>query len=90
MTAELPTEFALIAGRGVYPRLVLEEARKHGVARIVLVAFRGETDRRLARLADEVRWLHLGRVGRLLDALKESGVRHAIMAGQAQYSSCEE
>lgn len=82
MDSAVPTEFALIAGRGAYPRLIIEEARRHRVERVVLVAFRGETARGLARLADEVHWLSLGQIGRLLDVLKESGARHAIMAGQ--------
>ncbi len=77
-----PERFALIAGRGDYPRLLAEAARKRGVSHIHLVAFKGETNRRLAALADSVDWINLGQIGRMLDSLRNSGAKHAIMAGQ--------
>ncbi len=77
-----PRSFVLLAGRGDYPRLLLQEARRHGVERIGVIGFRGETDPALLRAADWSRWIHLGQMGRLLDALRESGMSEAIMAGQ--------
>ncbi|MBM4142926.1 MAG: LpxI family protein [Lentisphaerae bacterium] len=82
MTEMLPDALGLIAGRGVYPLLVAQGARKAGVRRIHAVAFRGETERAIAARADSVRWIHMGRLGGLLDALRETGARHAVMAGQ--------
>ena len=49
-----PETLGLIAGRGVYPLLLAESARQQGVQRLVTVAFRGETERAIARLADDV------------------------------------
>ncbi len=77
-----PERLALIAGRGDYPRLLAEAARRHGVSQIHLVAFKGETHRSLAALADTVDWIHLGQIGKMLDALRNTGAKHAIMAGQ--------
>jgi UDP-2,3-diacylglucosamine hydrolase len=77
-----PNEIALIAGKGVYPRLLAEAAKKQGVSRLFAVAFRRETDRVIEKVADEVAWIYLGQFGHMLDALKASGVRHAVMAGQ--------
>ncbi len=72
----------LIAGNGAYPRLLAESARTHGVRRLCVVAFRGETDPAVARLADEACWLRLGQIGALLDALRRFQCPHAVMAGQ--------
>lgn len=72
----------LIAGSGQYPHLVIEGARAAGVSRVVVIAFEGETDPALAEEADQVVWMRVGQLGRLLDAAKKSGCRRALMAGQ--------
>ncbi|MBI3987052.1 MAG: UDP-2,3-diacylglucosamine diphosphatase LpxI [Lentisphaerae bacterium] len=78
----MPQQLGLIAGRGAYPRLLAESARKQGVRRLFVVAFKKETDSVIEKLADEVRWIHLGQLGALLEAFRESGVAQAVMAGQ--------
>ncbi len=75
-------ELAIIAGRGVYPRLLAESARKQGVQRLLAVAFKGETDRVIEKHVDEVQWLRLGKLDHLFDALESFGVKHVVMAGQ--------
>ena len=82
MEATLPEHLALIAGKGAYPRLLAESARTQGVQRLVAIAFRGETDSAIRHVVDETHWLHVGQLTRLLDTLKLTGVRHAVMAGQ--------
>jgi DUF1009 family protein len=72
----------LIAGRADYPLLLARAARSSGVKRITAVAFKGETSREIAQVADEVIWSHAGSLGELLDALRRSGAKHAVMAGQ--------
>jgi DUF1009 family protein len=72
----------LIAGRADYPLLLARAARAGGVRRIFAAAFKGETRREIAQVADETIWLHVGSLGALLDALKNSGATHAVMAGQ--------
>lgn len=75
-------ELALLAGKGDYPLLLAQSARKQGVKRIVAVAFRRETDRAITRFADETHWVYLGQLQALLDAFRATGIRHAVMAGQ--------
>jgi DUF1009 family protein len=53
-----------------------------GVTRIVAVAFEGETDPALAALVDEVVWLRVGQLGKMITAFTDRGVRHCVMAGQ--------
>jgi DUF1009 family protein len=82
MSAAVPSRLGIIAGRGAYPLLLAESARKQGVRHLFAVAFRGETERAIGRKVDEVAWIHLGQFGRMMDALARSGVRQCVMAGQ--------
>jgi DUF1009 family protein len=57
-------------------------ARKAGVKRIVAASFTDETSDRLATEVDDIEWLRVGQLGKLLAYLEKSGARHAVMAGQ--------
>ena len=81
MQTKTPEILGIIAGNGVYPRLLADSARKAG-ARIVAAAFSDETDPALAQHVDVVEWLRVGQLSRLLSFFREQNVRHAIMAGQ--------
>ncbi len=77
-----PESLFLIAGSGRYPLLVIQSARAAGVKKIVAAAFEGETLDATAEAADEVQWMRVGQLGRMLDAAKKSAARHAMMVGQ--------
>jgi len=79
---DVPEELVIIAGRGVYPLSLAESARKQGVRRIFAAAFKGETERSIENLADETQWFNFGQLGAVLEAVKASGIKHAVMAGQ--------
>jgi UDP-2,3-diacylglucosamine hydrolase len=72
----------IIAGNGVYPRLLADSARKAGLKKIVAAAFTGETDPALAQQVDLIEWLRVGQLNRLLKFFREQKVHHAMMAGQ--------
>ena len=74
----------LIAGNGRFPFLVAAAGRRAG-RRMVAVAIKEETDPALAAEVDEIHWVSLGQLGRAIDALKGSGVREAVMAGQVKH-----
>ncbi len=78
----IPEGLSVIAGRGVYPRLFVASARKAGVKRIAAVAFKGETDRRLAADVDACVWMSVGQLDRLIGALKAFGHHDVVMVGQ--------
>jgi UDP-2,3-diacylglucosamine hydrolase len=80
MTSE--DTLGIIAGNGVYPRLLADSARKAGVKKIVAAAFTDETDRGLARHVDLIEWMRVGQLNRLLKFFKQNEVHHATMAGQ--------
>jgi len=50
--------------------------------RLVAVAFEGETDPELAGLVDEIVWLKVGQLSRMVSAFTERGVKQCVMAGQ--------
>ncbi len=77
-----PEILGIIAGNGVYPRLLAEAARKAGVKKIVAAAFGGETDPVLAEHVDLIEWMRVGQLNRLLKFFNQNKVHHAIMAGQ--------
>jgi len=72
----------LIAGNRTLPLLLARQARAMGVTRLVAVAFEGETDPALAPLVDDILWLRVGQLGKLIAAFAERGVKHCVMAGQ--------
>lgn len=76
------TELGLIAGNGRYPFSVIAGARAAGVKRIVVAAFEGETDPALATLADEIEWLRVGQLGKMIKVFSSRKIAHAVMAGQ--------
>ena len=82
MGQDTPRELIVIAGKGAYPLLLAESARKQGVQRLVALAFRGETDPAIRARVDEVHWVRLGQLQATLDTTRATGVRHAVMAGQ--------
>ena len=79
---ETPETLAIIAGNGSYPFAMARGARKAGVKRVVAVAFTGETDAALANEVDEIAWMRVGQLGKMLAFLEKTGAKHGVMAGQ--------
>jgi DUF1009 family protein len=76
----MPEKIGLIAGKGQFPLLFAEAARRRGLE-VVAVAHRGETDPSLETLTHQCSWIYVGQVGKLIRAFKEAGVTRAVMAG---------
>jgi UDP-2,3-diacylglucosamine hydrolase len=53
-----------------------------GVQRLVAVAFDGETDPALASLVDDIVWVKVGQLSKMIAAFADRGVKHCVMAGQ--------
>ncbi len=79
---ESASSLGIIAGSGSYPLILARAARGAGMGRIVVAAFEHETDPALAPLVDEVGWMRVGQLGRLLAFFERRGIGRAIMAGQ--------
>ncbi len=70
----------IIAGRGRYPAAVLSSAKKQG-KKIKIIAFHNETDQDWLS-GEDVSWIKVGQLGKMLSILEQSKVSHVIMAGQ--------
>ena len=82
MAQEPPEILGIIAGNGVYPRLLADAAQKAGVKKIIAAAFTDETDPALAQYVDLIEWMRVGQLNRLLKFFNQNKVHHAIMGGQ--------
>lgn len=70
----------LIAGNGVFPRLVARGAREAGVD-VVAVAHVGETEPDLEGEVRACTWIRVGELGKMIRTLKQAGCERAVMAG---------
>lgn len=73
----------MIAGNGKFPLIFAEHAKQEGVS-LVTVAHRGETLAEIERVGDEVTWIHVGELGKIIRTFQQAGVREAVMAGGIQ------
>jgi len=71
----------LIAGTGLLPALIAEEARRKGY-RLVVAALESLAEPSLESLADAAAWFNPGKVGSIIKFLRSNGVEEAVMAGK--------
>ena len=76
--------YAIIAGNGSFPFLVLDAARDQGIDPLV-VAIQEEASPELSQKAREVHWLSLGEVSKLLGLLSAHRVERVVLAGQVKH-----
>jgi len=72
----------LIAGSRTLPLEFARLARAAGVKRIVCTAVEGETDPALATLVDDIVWLKVGQLNKMIATFTDRGVKQCVMAGQ--------
>ncbi len=72
----------VIAGSGVYPELLVTNAKKAGVAKVDVLAVKGSTSRRVRSLADAVIEFGLGEIATAVSWASKAGYEGAILAGQ--------
>jgi DUF1009 family protein len=81
-TANTTTPLGLIAGNRSLPLEFARQARAAGVKRLVAVAVANETDPALASLVDDIVWLKVGQLSKMISAFTDRGVKQCVMAGQ--------
>jgi len=72
----------IIAGNRSLPLLFAQQARAMGVKRLVAAAFEGETESALAPLVDEIVWLKVGQLSKLISVFTQRGIKQCVMVGQ--------
>lgn len=71
----------VIAGNGIYPETFVRAARRHGI-RIVMAAFKGETNEALEEEVDAIKWFRVGQLGGVIKFFRKQEASEAIMVGQ--------
>lgn len=77
--------YAVIAGNGHFPFLVLDAAHDQGIEPLV-VAIKEEASPELGRSAGAIQWVSLGEVAKLLELLRTEGVNKVVLAGQVKHA----
>jgi len=77
-----PASLGLIAGNRSLPLEFARQARAAGVKRLIAVAFENETDPALGGLVDEIVWLKVGQLAKMISAFVDRGVKRCVMVGQ--------
>lgn len=76
-------KLGLIAGNGKFPLIFAEQAKKEGYS-LVAVAHRGETHEEIEDLLDDVTWIYVGQLGKMIRTFLRAGITEAVMAGGIQ------
>lgn len=72
----------IIAGNRSLPLEFARQARAAGVKKLVAVAFENETDPALDKLTDEIVWLRVGQLSKMISAFTDRGIKQCVMVGQ--------
>ena len=81
MTDQIGT-LGIIAGDYSLPLVLARQARAMGVKKLVAIGFEGQSNRELEPLVDEMVWLKLGQLNKLIAAFRERGVQRCVMVGK--------
>jgi DUF1009 family protein len=77
--------YAIIAGNGHFPFLVLEAAREQGLDPMV-VALKEETSPELAEKTQNIHWVSLGEAAKGLDLMVAEKITKVVLAGQVKHA----
>ncbi|MEN8134979.1 MAG: UDP-2,3-diacylglucosamine diphosphatase LpxI [Thermodesulfobacteriota bacterium] len=74
------SKIGIIAGGGQFPTLFGQAAKKRG-CQVLVAAHRGESSLELEDIADEICWVKLGQLGRIIKFFQQEGVTEAVLLG---------
>ena len=76
----------IVAGRGIYPFLLADAAKKHGINNLTIAAVQGDADPSLANLANRLEWVYAGQLDKTIKLFKSENVEKVLFAGQIKPS----
>jgi DUF1009 family protein len=80
-----PGAIGLLAGSGRFPILFAESARRQGL-RVACVGIRYEASEELGSLCESFELVGISKLGRMIRAFKQRGVKQVVMAGKVTKS----
>ena len=72
----------IIAGNRSLPLELAKHARAAGIKKLVAVGFENETNPDLAKLVDEIVWLKVGQLSKMISAFTDRQIGKCVMVGQ--------
>ena len=72
----------IIAGNRSLPLELAKHARAAGIKKLVAVGFENETNPDLAKLVDEIVWLKVGQLSRMISTFTDRQIEKCVMVGQ--------
>lgn len=78
-------KIGLIAGSGELPAAIASAAHLRGYT-VFAVGLEPLAEKSLADHVDEIKWVNVGKLGAMLEALKKAGIKEAVMAGKVPKS----
>jgi DUF1009 family protein len=79
-------KLGLIAGGGIFPVLIAEEAKKNGYE-VYTAALKGAADEKLKNISKEIVFFKLGQITATIKFFKSRDVKNAAIAGIVKHSS---
>ncbi len=73
-------KIGVIAGGGQFPLLFAKAAHSQGL-KVYAAAHHGETDEALTDLVEQLKWVKLGQLGKIIDFFKQMGVKKTVFIG---------
>jgi DUF1009 family protein len=74
-------KLGLIAGNGELPLAVADEARSKGYE-VIAVGLESLAEKTLSAMVKEIQWINVGKLGEIIEYLRKSGIKEAVMAGK--------
>jgi DUF1009 family protein len=75
----------IIAGMGDLPKIIAKDAKQRGI-KVVTVALENLASSDLDKFSDKIKWVNVGKLGTLIDTLKNNCVKEVLMAGKVPKS----
>ena len=74
-------KLGLIAGKGDLPKVIASEAKTQGYT-VIAIALDPLADKSLSSYVDEMKQVNVGKFGKIIDSMKQYGIKKAVMAGK--------
>lgn len=74
-------QIGVIAGAGLLPLIITQELKKRGY-RVITVALQGLANNELSNYSDVFELINIGKVGKIIDFLKNNNIKEIILTGK--------
>jgi UDP-2,3-diacylglucosamine hydrolase len=74
-------KLGLIAGMGDLPKAIASEAKSQGYT-VIAIALEPLADKSLSSYVDEIKWVNVGKFGKIIESMKNFDIKKAVLAGK--------